>query len=115
MRVLFDGYDATGAMTVPEHRRVALVAERHCDAGSIGLVDETSFAKREVMTVGVARQYCGCRGTLDNCVVSGLPLHAGPPAVPARGVGAGLGTSPGGGRGVAERLVKSRVVVPGVT
>lgn len=47
-----------------------LVAEQHGDEQSIGLIDETSFAKRGEKTVGVARQYCGARGKIDNCVVS---------------------------------------------
>jgi len=47
-----------------------LVAEQHHDPQSIGLIDETSFAKRGTQTVGVQRQYCGSRGKIDNCVVT---------------------------------------------
>lgn len=47
-----------------------LVGEKHADEQSIGLIDETSFAKRGDKTVGVQRQYCGSRGKVDNCVVS---------------------------------------------
>ena len=47
-----------------------LVAEQHHEAQSIGLIDETSFAKRGDKTVGVQRQYCGASGKIDNCMVS---------------------------------------------
>ena len=43
-----------------------LVAEQHHDEQSIGLIDETSFAKRGGKTVGVQRQYCGATGKIDN-------------------------------------------------
>jgi len=46
------------------------VAEHHHDEQAIGLIDETSFAKRGDKTAGVQRQYCGSRGKVDNCVVS---------------------------------------------
>ena len=46
------------------------VAAHHADAGSIGMIDETSFAKYGDKTVGVQRQYCGASGKIDNCVVS---------------------------------------------
>ena len=49
-----------------------LVARDHADPEfiRIGLIDETSFAKKGVMTAGVQRQYCGSTGKIDNCVVS---------------------------------------------
>lgn len=47
-----------------------LVAQEHHDAQAIGLIDETSFAKRGDHTAGVQRQYCGATGKIDNCVVS---------------------------------------------
>jgi SRSO17 transposase len=46
------------------------VAAEHADEGSIGIIDETSFAKCGDKTVGVQRQYCGASGKIDNCVVS---------------------------------------------
>jgi len=46
------------------------VAEQHHDEQSIGLIDETSYAKRGEKTVGVQRQYCGCTGKIDNGMVS---------------------------------------------
>lgn len=47
-----------------------LVAEQHHDEQAIGLIDETSFAKRGDKTIGVQRQYCGAMGKVDNCMVS---------------------------------------------
>jgi SRSO17 transposase len=40
------------------------------DLGVIGLIDETSVAKKGDKTPGVQRQYCGASGKIDNCVVS---------------------------------------------
>ena len=38
--------------------------------GTIGLIDETSVAKKGTKTPGVHRQYCGARGKLENCIVT---------------------------------------------
>jgi SRSO17 transposase len=38
--------------------------------GTIGVIDETSVAKKGTKTPGVHRQYCGSRGKLDNCIVT---------------------------------------------
>ena len=46
------------------------VAARHADPNSVGVIDETSFAKKGDQTAGVQRQHCGCLGKLENCVVS---------------------------------------------
>jgi SRSO17 transposase len=46
------------------------VARRHAHPHSVGVIDETSFHKQGYKTACVQRQYCGCRGKLDNCVVS---------------------------------------------
>lgn len=46
------------------------VAQGHSHPQSIGIVDETSFAKQGDKTAGVQRQYCGSRGKKDNCVVA---------------------------------------------
>jgi SRSO17 transposase len=40
------------------------------DLGTIGVIDETSVAKKGVKTPGVHRQYCGARGKIDNCIVT---------------------------------------------
>ena len=46
------------------------VAERHSHPHSVGILDETSFAKQGNQTACVQRQYCGSRGKKDNCVVA---------------------------------------------
>lgn len=46
------------------------VATRHADPNSVGVIDETSFAKKGDKTACVQRQHCGCLGKLENCVVS---------------------------------------------
>ena len=40
------------------------------DPGVIGLIDETSVAKKGDKTPGVQRQYCGASGKIDNCIVT---------------------------------------------
>src|SRR3954467_8264641 len=40
------------------------------DLGTIGVIDETSTAKKGTKTPGGSRQYCGERGKVDNCVVT---------------------------------------------
>ena len=40
------------------------------DLGVIGLIDETSVAKKGDKTPGVQRQYCGASGKIDNCIVT---------------------------------------------
>lgn len=51
-------------------RHRELVRRDHGDKNAIGVVDETSFAKKGDKTVCVHRQYCGTKGKVDNCVVS---------------------------------------------
>jgi len=46
------------------------VAARQADPHSVGVLDETSFAKKGDKTACVQRQHCGCLGKLENCVVS---------------------------------------------
>jgi len=38
--------------------------------GTVGVIDETSVAKKGTKTPGVHRQYCGARGKIDNCIVT---------------------------------------------
>ena len=40
------------------------------DLGVIGLIDETSVAKKGEKTPGVQRQYCGSLGKIENCIVT---------------------------------------------
>jgi SRSO17 transposase len=40
------------------------------ELGVVGLVDETSAAKKGDKTPGVQRQYCGARGKIENCIVT---------------------------------------------
>ena len=40
------------------------------ELGTIGVIDETSVAKKGSKTPGVHRQYCGSRGKLENCIVT---------------------------------------------
>jgi SRSO17 transposase len=40
------------------------------DLGTIGVIDETSVAKKGTKTPGVQRQYCGASGKLENCIVT---------------------------------------------
>jgi SRSO17 transposase len=40
------------------------------DLGTIGVIDETSVAKKGTKTPGVRRQYCGSRGKIENCIVT---------------------------------------------
>ena len=47
-----------------------LVASRHTHKQSVGILDETSFAKKGNQTACVQRQHCGAAGKTENCVVS---------------------------------------------
>jgi SRSO17 transposase len=46
------------------------VAAGHAAPNRVGVIDETSFAKKGDQTACVQRQHCGCLGKLENCVVS---------------------------------------------
>ena len=46
------------------------VGRRHPHPQSVGVFDETSFAKKGDKTACVQRQHCGAVGKLENCVVS---------------------------------------------
>ncbi len=47
-----------------------IVATQHADSQAIGIVDESGVLKCGKDTAGVARQWCGNVGKVDNCVVS---------------------------------------------
>ena len=51
-----------------------IVAKEHADPRAIGLIDESGVPKSGNDTAGVARQWCGRTGKVDNCVVA---VHAG--------------------------------------
>jgi SRSO17 transposase len=48
-------------------RHVELVAESLGDAEGVLIVDGSDFPKKGKYSVGVARQYCGANGKVDNC------------------------------------------------
>lgn len=58
------------------HRRLAAVADGlpAGNHGTVGVIDETSCAKKGDKTPGVQRQYLGCVGKIDNGVVT---VHVG--------------------------------------
>lgn len=47
-----------------------IIREEFDDADSVGIIDETSHVKKGDKTPGVQRQYCGTKGTTDNCAVT---------------------------------------------
>ena len=47
-----------------------VVMQEHADPHAVGVIDETSYAKKGDKTSGVQRQYCGAKGKTDNCVVT---------------------------------------------
>lgn len=47
-----------------------IVMRKFSSDENIGIIDETSFAKKGSETACVQRQYCGSTGKTDNCVVS---------------------------------------------
>jgi SRSO17 transposase len=59
-------WDEDGVRDQLQHR----VSKQHGGEENIGLIDETSFAKKGEETACVQRQYCGATGKVDNCVVS---------------------------------------------
>ena len=60
---------------------------------AVGIIDETAFLKKGTHSAGVARQYSGTAGRMENCQVGAFLAYAG-----ARGVyAAGHGTLPAQG------------------
>lgn len=47
-----------------------IVRTEHAGPRSIGIIDETSFAKQGAKTPGVQRQWCGSEGKKENCIVT---------------------------------------------
>jgi SRSO17 transposase len=54
------------------------VIERFGDPEGIGVLDETGIPKKGTRSVGVAKQYCGAVGKLENCQVATLLTYASP-------------------------------------
>jgi SRSO17 transposase len=52
------------------------VIERFGDPEGIGVLDETGIPKKGTRSVGVAKQYCGAVGKLENCQVATLLSYA---------------------------------------
>ncbi len=47
-----------------------VVAAEHASPHSVGIIDETSDVKKGTKTPGVQRQWCGCSGKTENCIVT---------------------------------------------
>jgi SRSO17 transposase len=65
-------WDADAARDRLEH----FVLERFGDPDGIGVLDETGIPKKGIRSVGVAKQYCGAVGKLENCQVATLLTYA---------------------------------------
>ena len=64
-------WDQFGMRDLLQQRLLGLPALNAADdLGTIGVIDETSVAKKGTKTPGVHRQYCGSRGKLENCIVT---------------------------------------------
>jgi SRSO17 transposase len=61
------------AMLETSHR---LVQEEMGEADGVGIIDETGVAKKGHDSVGVARQYCGSLGKVENCQVGVFAAYA---------------------------------------
>ena len=58
------------------HHLQRLVMDRHGCVRAIGVIDASGHAKQGRMTPGVARQWCGETGKIDNCVVGQHLLYS---------------------------------------
>lgn len=56
----------------------SMVSEDMGDAAGVLIFDESSFPKKGEDSVGVARQYCGALGKVDNCQVGVFMAYASP-------------------------------------
>ena len=56
----------------------AFVVERLGDAAGVLIVDETGFLKQGAKSAGVARQYSGTAGRIENCQVGAFLAYAAP-------------------------------------
>jgi SRSO17 transposase len=58
-----------------------LVNDDMGDPNGILIFDESGFVKKGSDSIGVARQYCGTIGKVDNCQVGVFAAYASPPGV----------------------------------
>jgi len=58
------------------YRMQSLLGRSHCDADGVLVVDETGFLKKGEHSVGVARQYSGTAGRIENCQVGVFLAYA---------------------------------------
>jgi len=61
------------AMLETYHR---LVQDEMGEPDGVLIIDETGFVKKGADSVGVARQYCGSLGTVENCQVGVFAAYA---------------------------------------
>ena len=74
------------------------------DPGGVLIIDETGFLKKGTRSAGVARQYSGTAGRIENCQIGVFLTYAhrgganvpGPRVVPAQGMDRGPGPVRGG-------------------
>jgi SRSO17 transposase len=66
-------WDADAARDRLQH----FVIETFGDEEGIGVVDETSFPKKGDKSAGVAKQYCGTLGKIENCQVATVLSYVG--------------------------------------
>jgi SRSO17 transposase len=60
---------ATWSADQARDRLLEFIVERFGDPEGIGVIDETGFLKKGTQSVGVARQYSGTAGKIENCQI----------------------------------------------
>ncbi len=55
----------------------AYVVDHLADTGGVGIIDETGFLKKGAHSAGVARQYSGTAGRIENCQIGVYLAYAG--------------------------------------